>query len=266
VLLSASSPYRRLGVLWNTFKRHWGKEDARVLVWRGSTQEMNPRVDPAVIAEAYNEDPASATSEYGAEFRDDLADFVAREVVEACTERGRYELPRVHGGIYHAFVDPSGGSSDSMTLAIAHRSGDVGVLDVVREFKPPFSPEAVVREIAETLKEYGLQRVTGDRYAGEWPRERFREHGVHYDLSERNKGEIYRDVLPLLNSRKLELLDNTRLTQQLCSLERRTARGGRDSIDHPPGGHDDVANAVAGALLMVAGKADRMATWARLAI
>lgn len=36
---------------------------------------------------------------------------------------------------------------------------------------------------------------------------------------------------------------------QLVGLERRTARGGRDSIDHPPGGHDDVANAVAGALL-----------------
>ena len=37
-----------------------------------------------------------------------------------------------------------------------------------------------------------------------------------------------------------------RLAAQLCSLERRTARGGKDSIDHPPGGHDDLANAVAG--------------------
>jgi hypothetical protein len=34
---------------------------------------------------------------------------------------------------------------------------------------------------------------------------------------------------------------------QLCGRERRTARGGRDSIDHAPGGHDDLANAVAGA-------------------
>jgi hypothetical protein len=33
---------------------------------------------------------------------------------------------------------------------------------------------------------------------------------------------------------------------QLCSLERRTARGGRDSVDHPPGQHDDLANACAG--------------------
>jgi hypothetical protein len=40
---------------------------------------------------------------------------------------------------------------------------------------------------------------------------------------------------PLLNSGRVELLDNSRLISQLCNLERRTARGGRDSIDHPPG-------------------------------
>ena len=40
---------------------------------------------------------------------------------------------------------------------------------------------------------------------------------------------------------------------QLCGLERRTARGGRDSIDHAPGGHDDLANAVAGAAALALG-------------
>jgi hypothetical protein len=42
------------------------------------------------------------------------------------------------------------------------------------------------------------------------------------------------------------LLDDARLLTQLVGLERRTARGGRDSIDHTPGAHDDLANAVAG--------------------
>lgn len=42
-----------------------------------------------------------------------------------------------------------------------------------------------------------------------------------------------------------------RLLAQLFGLERRTARGGRDVIDHGPGGHDDLANAVAGALVGV---------------
>jgi len=51
-----------------------------------------------------------------------------------------------------------------------------------------------------------------------------------------------------LNSGLVELLDNPHLIGQLCALERRTARSGKDSIDHPPNGHDDLANAAAGAL------------------
>jgi hypothetical protein len=52
------------------------------------------------------------------------------------------------------------------------------------------------------------------------------------------------------------LLDNRRLISQLHGLERRTARGGKDSIDHGPGAHDDIANAVAGALVLAAGEID----------
>ena len=116
-----------------------------------------------------------------------------------------------------------------MTLAIAH--GDkfgIGILDCIREVRPPFSPESVVDEFCTVLKQYRLTRVCGDRYAGEWPRERFRMCGVTYELSEKAKSDIYRDMLPLLNSRKVQLLDDRRLISQLHGLERRTARGGKD--------------------------------------
>jgi hypothetical protein len=64
------------------------------------------------------------------------------------------------------------------------------------------------------------------------------------------KSDIYRDLLPAVNGRRVEFLDHLKLISQLCSLERRTWRGGRDSIDHPPGAnsHDDVINCCAGAL------------------
>jgi len=138
-----------------------------------------------------------------------------------------------------------------MTLAVAHRDKDgCGILDAVRERRPPFSPESVVGEFAQLLKSYRIHKVVGDRYAGEWPRERFRVAGITYEQAEKPKSDQYRDLLPLLNSGKVELLDLPRLTAQLCGLERRTARGGKDSIDHAPGAHDDVANAVAGALLL----------------
>jgi hypothetical protein len=62
----------------------------------------------------------------------------------------------VAGIRYIAFVDPSGGSQDAMTLAIAHAEGEVMVLDAVREVRPPFSPEAVVSEFAGLLATYGI--------------------------------------------------------------------------------------------------------------
>ena len=72
------------------------------------------------------------------------------------------------------------------------------------------------------------------------------------------KGLLYLNFLPLLNSGKVRLLGDKRLVSQLVGLERRTTRGGRDAIDHARGGHDDVANAVAGALLSATAKLPRM--------
>ena len=63
-----------------------------------------------------------------------------------------------------------------------------------------------------------------------------------------------------MNSGRAELLEHPRLIAQLCALERRTARGGRESIDHPPNGHDDIANAVAG-VLTLAGIEKSLLSW-----
>jgi hypothetical protein len=200
-------------------------------------------------------DPASAAAEYGAEFRSDIESFVPREAVAACIPVGVRELAPVSGVSYSAFCDPSGGSADSMTMAIAHRDRDgVIVLDAVRERKPPFSPEDVVAEFCSALASYRVTKVQGDRYAGEWPREQFRKLHVGYEPAAKPKSDLYRDLLPLINSGKVALLDHPKLVAQLCGLERRTARGGRDSIDHAPGAHDDIANAAAGVAAAIASR------------
>ena len=194
-------------------------------------------------------DPAAASAEYMAQFRTDVEGFITREAVEACVNVGVRESPSERKHSYVAFVDPSGGSSDAMTLAIAHKEGETEILDVIRERKPPFSPEAVVEEFSSLIKTYRYSRVYGVGYAGEWPREQFQKRGVFYEPADRSKSEIYVDLLPLINSRAIDLLDHDRLLMQLTSLERRTSRAGKDSIDHAPGAHDDVANAVTGALV-----------------
>ncbi|ACA15744.1 conserved hypothetical protein [Methylobacterium sp. 4-46] len=245
-----SSPYAKRGELYGAFRRDFGPEgDPAVLVAKAPSRTMNPTLAESVVARAYARDAAAARAEYGAEFRDDVEDFISIETVEACTVPASENLP-VERVRYHAFVDPAGGSGkDSMTLAIAHQADGIVVLDRVMERVPPFSPQAVVAEFAAVLKAYRITAVTGDRWGGEWPREAFRDHGIGYELADMPKSEIYQAALPLLTSRTAQLLDLPKLKAQLTALERRTARGGRDRIDHPPGEHDDVANAVAGVLI-----------------
>lgn len=262
LLVGISSPYAKRGVLWHAYTRHFGQDGDPVLVWKAATQILNPRVDPAVIAEAYAADEAAARAEFGGEFRADLESYVDPALVAELVPRGRSSQPAsMQVRRYCAFADPAGGSgSDSMTLAISHldaRSGRA-VLDALCEARPPFSPEDVVAEFAAVLKSYNIRKVVGDRFGGEWPAARFRVHGITYEPSERTKSQIYGDVLPHLNSRAVELLDSARLVAQLVGLERRTAWGGRDSIDHAPGGHDDVVNAACGALLLAARPTSRL--------
>ena len=254
LLLMISSPYARRGALHETHSRYFGRDGSDVLVWQADSRTMNPTLAESVVTRAYQEDAASASAEYGAQFRRDVEGFVSLEVVEACTVAGRHEIPPMPSTKYFGFVDPSGGSQDSMTLAIAHVEGDVTMLDAIREVAPPFSPDTVVADFCALLKAYRVRVVVGDRYAGLWPREVFAKNGIRYDASAEPKSALYSSLLPMLNSGKVELLDNKRLRSQLVGLERRTSRGGKDSIDHQPRGHDDVVNAVAGALTIAKGK------------
>jgi hypothetical protein len=256
MMLCASSPYARRGALWTAHKQHFGKDNDPILLWQADTRTMNPTVPQRVIDEATERDPASAAAEYLAQFRSDIESYIVREVLEACVSLGIHERAPISSVSYAAFTDPSGGSADSFTLAIAHDEDGIAVLDAVREVRPPFSPETVVAEFATLLKSYSIVAVTGDRYAGEWPREQFRKNGIEYELAPKPKSDLYRDFLPVINSKKLDLLDHDRLINQLVGLERRTARGGKDSIDHAPSGHDDVANAVAGVASLLATGSD----------
>jgi hypothetical protein len=251
-VIIASSPYARKGVLWSLYKHHYGsKGDPRILVAQAPSRILNPSLPQSIVDRALERDRAAASAEFLAMFRADIESFVRIEVVEACT--GDYvELPAEQQHQYYAFVDPSGGSSDSFTLAIAHREGKRVVIDAMREVQPPFSPERVVEDFANLLKGYRGTLVRGDKYGGEFPRELFRKHGIAYRTAEKSKSDLYRDVLPLLNSGNIVLPRSDRLVAQLVGLERRTTRAGRDTIDHAPNSHDDLANAVAGAADAVA--------------
>lgn len=260
LLIGLSSPYARRGELWRMYERHYGQE-SDVLVWQADTRTMNPTVPQSFIDRALAEDEPSARAEYFAEWRRDIEAFVSREVLDAVIVPDRLELPFCAGLPYVAFVDPSGGAADSMTLAIAHQAESKRlVLDCVREVRAPFQPEDVTRDFAIVLRSYRIAEATADYYGGEWIVSAFRKHGITIRTSDKPKSDIYKTLIPLLTSGSVEVLDVPALRHQLLSLERRTGRSGREIIDHPPRRHDDLANSVAGALVKAHQEAVRLPT------
>jgi hypothetical protein len=252
MLVLASSPYGRRGALFDVYRKHYGPTGAPlVLVAKGGTRAFNSTISQQDVERELERDPARATAEFLGEFRSDIETFVALHVVADAV--GDYvELAPAALRRYHGFVDPSGGSGgDSFTLAISHRDDDSVVIDAVRERRPPFSPGDVITEFSRLLKSYRVSKVTSDRFAGGFLPEQFAGHGINFEPAVKTKSDLYVDLLPLLNSGGVVLPRNDRLVAQLVGLERRTARGtGRDIVDHSPGGHDDLANAVAGAALL----------------
>ena len=246
LLMGISTPYSRSGVLWEVFKKYYGQSGGP-LIWKAPTTVMNPTIDKNKIREALRDDPEAARAEWEADWRSDITSFMPLEAIEACVIPGRRELSKIEGA-YSAFIDPSGGRQDSFTLGIAHtdENGKI-ILDVIRERIPPFRPEAVCEEFAAIIKSYQIFDAWSDKYAGEWVTDSFRKFGIGILPCEKSASELYLEFIPEIMQGNVELLDNKRLINQLSSLERRTRAAGKDLISHFPGGHDDLANAVAGA-------------------
>jgi len=141
-------------------------------------------------------------------------------------------------------------------VAVAHDSDRV-TLDAVREWCPPFNPQAVVEECVAFLKRYRCNVVTGDRFSGQFAPEAFRRCGVDYVPTSRSRSQLCLDVLPMINSGLVDLLDHEKMLTQFSTLERVTVRGSRsDVVDHRRGTHDDISNVVAGALVHLAAAND----------
>lgn len=243
-LIALSSPYAKRGELWRTYKTHYGKDSERILVAQAPSRIMNPTLPQTVVDDAMRDDREHAMAEYMAEFRSDISSLIDPGLLDDCTRPKPLELHPVDGVTYHAFADPAGGGADEFTISIGHHEKDHCVVDLVRGRRG--SPAEIVGEFAGILKNYGITRVSGDRYAGRWPRDEFEKHSIVYDVSEMDRSALYLEFLAKLNSGRVELPPCEKTVRQFAGLERRTSRSGRDSIDHAPGGHDDRANAVAG--------------------
>jgi hypothetical protein len=236
-------------------KRHFGPSppaDPLIVVAQADSWTLNPRLDRKRIEREFELDPEAAQSEWGGQFRAPTAQYLPRAVVERAVATGITERPpqRLPASFqYFAACDAAGSEGkDSFTLCIGHHDHEVKdriIVDAVREWRPPFNPETVVKVCAELMRGYGVRAVIADSYAKNWPKQSFARHGVEYAEVAPTKSDIYLHCIPLFTANRVVLLDVPRIVDQFCGLRRKVGQGGRETIDHLRNGHDDLCNAVA---------------------
>ena len=245
LLIGISTPYGKFGLLYEIYKEHYGIEESDILVWKAPTKIMNPTYSQSLIDRMLKRDKVKMRAEYMGEFREDIETYLTESEIDAVTDVGiKAHLP-VAGTQYFAFCDMSGGRKDAFALSIGHNENGVAIIDRV-ELRKPQDPGIVVDEFTMILKLFGLSKMTGDRYAGQWPFSAFRKRGVSYEISQLTKNDIYLHFQPIVSMRKVRLPENETLKNQLLCLERKTRQGGMDVVERPRGLFDDPANAVAG--------------------
>jgi hypothetical protein len=249
IWIGISTGYRKLGLLYQKWRDHFGQNSEDVLVVQGDSATFNPSLDPKIIAKARADDPEAAEAEWGGGFRADIAAFLDDQTIDAAIDNSRpLELPPLPKIRYRAFCDASGGRHDAFTLCIAHmeKEGQF-VCDVVRGKSAPFDPQSVVSEYATLLKDYGIKQVRGDNYAAAWVETAWQDNGIAFERAEISKSQIYLETLPIFTRGLASIPNHPRLLRELRLLERRAGRNGKDAVDHGRNGTDDYANAVCGA-------------------
>ncbi|MCZ6624150.1 MAG: hypothetical protein O7B35_07965, partial [Deltaproteobacteria bacterium] len=254
-----STPYAKAGTMFEAHRENYGHDDAPVLVWQAGSKMMNPTISQELIDKEIQRDPEAGRSEWLALFREDISAAFPLDLIENCVVPGRAELLPSADLSYFAFTDPSGGRRDAFTLSIAHRDDSKVIVDLIRSWKSPLQPSTVVGEIVDILKLYRVTEIEGDSYGGNWPSERFSEASngaIEYKQCKTPKSQLYLDLIPQLSSGRVELPDEPGLIKEFRRLERRRGRAGRDTIDHPLTGSDDISNAVAGVIALALREGD----------
>jgi hypothetical protein len=165
------------------------KDASDLLVWKASSILMNRVLGAERLERERRLDPERFVREYEAEFVDDLEGFLSRGWVDDAVVTGRRELPPLEDVEYHVACDPSGGDADAFTVCIVHTEGEDSERRVVQEVIKGWlrsggksvDLQGLVREIARTLKLYGLYAITGDKYSAGRVRQGFRAKEIDYE-------------------------------------------------------------------------------------
>jgi hypothetical protein len=252
LLVMITTVYRRQGVPYERWRDYFGVNSDRILVTLAPSRTFNPLLFEEEIQAEIADDPIDGRASYYSEWRDDLASYVLRDVLEAATARGTFVRPYDPANRYIATLDPAEGGSptaDRAAAAITYQKDGVAITAWMKEWVPPFNPAEVIREFAWRCREYHVHRAWSDVHAFEWNKLELKKYPGVPTLEQFDEDSSVRAVeaLASLNTgSRVILLDspNDHLVNEMAALEVRPTAGGKSRVTHATNRHDDLSVAV----------------------
>ena len=265
----ASTPYTKEGMLW---KYHLAgtegskltdpedrEEHEGVLVIQAPTAALeNPRVPRKRLQRLQRKDPDAFIRESLAQFVDSVSGFLKPEMLHAVIVPKRLALeryprpghPEDATPYYVAAMDPAF-RHDNFAFSITHHDSQDGIVqDYFEEWEPlpnaPLNPLDILTQIKSKLDYYGISIIHSDQYQLESLQQLAMGLGfsiVGVDFTSSSKAKIYGSLEMLVKQKRIKLLDNPSLYNQLVALEKKRTPNGAVTISAPPGKKDDAAAA-----------------------
>lgn len=264
-LVKISTPFDEVGEFHNDYRlRNVGHQ---LVLHEVPTKFLNPAVSDEELAREQLRDPDEYDREYlarwgaGGEHKP-----FPRDVVEACTDRGRTVTPPAAGREYIARIDAAF-KRDTFPLGIGHLESDKVIIDLMRVWKPagpgrPLNDKEVVAEIVDILLPYGVDRVTGDQFCDVPLKNEFAKYGIGFlekPVTETSKYLEYKNLISVMRAKLASLPDMEEIRADLTGLVK---KGKSISAPRLKNRHDDISTVIRGIVFdllpMIQGNADSL--------
>lgn len=204
-----------------------------------------------------NTPPDVVDREYYCLRKSSISHAFDKDAVRDSKNIGVGEIPYDYQKFYVAFVDASGGGQNAYSLSIAYKelqlleNGEFQeiVVQVLKKATSFAHTKITTAQYAGYCKKYNIYQVVGDKYSGDWVSNEFLSNGIVYEKCDKNKSDLYKNAIPIINQRRVKYLDDGKTvgsTQtQLEAIESRPM-GDHYKYTRPENVNDDSANVLVG--------------------
>jgi hypothetical protein len=220
-----------------------------------STSEMNPMVPAAWLAQRKLEDPELYQREFEAQWIDGASSYLSAADLQACVRTTGVLSPRPDR-YYRAACDVAF-AHDRTALTIAHREPEsqMVVVDGCWTWhRAGF--ERTLEEVSDVARAYRVFELIVDQFAEAAVREGLQRRGldaIYKPWTVESKANAFGRLKVAVNTRAVELPDDSALMSELVGLEARPLPSGLTRIAAAGSGYDDRATATAAVVAELTG-------------